>query len=177
MCDSSSTQTTTHRLRANEHSSGSAATGPPIGEAGPDAPEAGQPSTSRFVSLLRSLPLSDRPGVPQCSWYAPVSDAVSTRSGTRIRTREYEASVSRGLPAGFAIPNVLQNVAQTFVVLQEQRHLGDYDLSQNFTRSDVLALVQQADQARIQFQQITDLTIKKFFLACLMTWKVLGNRN
>lgn len=86
-------------------------------------------------------------------------------------------SVSRGLPAGFAVPNVLQNVAQTFVVLQEQRHLGDYDLSQNFTRSDVLALVQQADQARIQFQQITDLTIKKFFLACLMTWKVLGNRN
>lgn len=85
--------------------------------------------------------------------------------------------VARGLPAGFSIPNHLQNVAQTFVELQEQRHLADYDLSQMYSRAEVVALVQQAEQARIQFDQLTDRTMKKFFLACLMAWKTLCNRN
>jgi uncharacterized protein (UPF0332 family) len=85
--------------------------------------------------------------------------------------------VARGLPAGFAIPNDLQNVAQTFVELQEQRHLADYDLSQRFARAEVLALVAQADQARLQFHHMNDRTMQRFFLACLMTWKTLVNRD
>jgi len=86
-------------------------------------------------------------------------------------------SVARGLPAGFAVPNDLRNVAQTFVELQEQRHLADYDFSQNFNRAEVLALVGQAGQARRHFDGWNDPAVKRFFLACLMTWKSLSNRN
>lgn len=86
-------------------------------------------------------------------------------------------AVARGLPAGFAIPNGLQVVARTFVELQEQRHLADYDLSQSFSRAEVVAIVQQAEQARIQFEQLNDRTLKRFFLICLMAWKTLSNRG
>jgi hypothetical protein len=85
--------------------------------------------------------------------------------------------VRRGLPAGFVVPDELRNVAQAFVDLQEQRHLADYDLSWNLTRAQALDLVQQADQARIQFEHWDDRDLKKFFLTCLMTWKVLAQRT
>lgn len=85
-------------------------------------------------------------------------------------------NIERTLPRGFVIPNELQNVAQTYTELQEERHRADYDLSQNFKRSEVLALVRQAEEARRLFQQLNDIVMKKFFLACLMTWKTLNNR-
>ena len=46
--------------------------------------------------------------------------------------------VAKGLPAGFAIPAEIRDLAETFVELQERRHLADYDLTERFKRSDVL---------------------------------------
>lgn len=85
--------------------------------------------------------------------------------------------VLRGLPAGFSVPSRIRNAASTFVDLQELRHTADYDLTRNFTRSEVLTLVQLSDQARVLFHSESDRVKKKFFLACLMTWKTLGNRG
>ncbi len=87
-------------------------------------------------------------------------------------------AIHHKLPPGFAVPGALRNVARTFVELQEQRHLADYDLSENFTRAEVLALVHQAEQALTQFNALTqaDRTVKKFFLACLWAWKGINRR-
>lgn len=41
----------------------------------------------------------------------------------------------------------LRNVAETFVELQEARHLADYDLTSTFSRMDVLAFINAANLA------------------------------
>lgn len=85
-------------------------------------------------------------------------------------------AMSRRLPHGVVVPTALRNVARAFVELQEQRHSADYDLSQTFTRAEVLALVRQAEHALTQFDVVTDRTLKKFFLACLWAWKGIDRR-
>ena len=84
--------------------------------------------------------------------------------------------VAKGLPAGFAIPAEIRELAETFVDLQECRHLADYDLTERFKRSDVLSLINQVE-GRIQaFTQLASSNEKRFFLACLWAWKELANR-
>lgn len=46
--------------------------------------------------------------------------------------------VAKGLPAAFGIPREIQDLATTFVDLQDKRHLADYDLTERFKRSNVL---------------------------------------
>lgn len=86
-------------------------------------------------------------------------------------------AVTRGLPSDFIVPANIRNVAQTFLELQEWRHFADYDLTRNFTRAEVLTLVQESDQAIFKFQHEPDRVARKFFLGCLMVWKSLGNRH
>ena len=84
--------------------------------------------------------------------------------------------VAKGLPAGFAIPVEIRELAETFVDLQESRHLADYDLTERFERSDVLSLIHLVE-GRIQaFTQLASSNEKRFFLACLWAWKELANR-
>ena len=54
--------------------------------------------------------------------------------------------VAKGLPAGFTIPEEIRELAETFVDLQEKRHLADYDLTERFKRSDVLWLIEQVER-------------------------------
>jgi hypothetical protein len=89
-------------------------------------------------------------------------------------------AVLKGLPrnaAGvYAIPREIQDIAKTFAELQEKRHLADYDLTERFRRSDVLALIQQAHDDLKRFSILAASEDKKFFLACLWAWKELSNR-
>jgi hypothetical protein len=55
-------------------------------------------------------------------------------------------------------------------------HAADYDLSQTFSRAEVLALVRQAEHALVQFHHVQDRTLKRFFLACLWAWKGINRR-
>ncbi|MBW3599365.1 MAG: hypothetical protein KY475_19110 [Planctomycetes bacterium] len=87
-----------------------------------------------------------------------------------------KASVAKGLPSGFVVSTEIRHIARTFVNLQEQRHLADYDLSERFRRSDVLLLVDQAENAVRQFKALPASNEKKFFLACLWAWSNLANR-
>ncbi len=84
--------------------------------------------------------------------------------------------VAKGLPAGLAIPAEIRVLAETFVDLQERRHLADYDLTERFKRSDVLSLINQVE-GRIQaFRNLASSNEKRFFLSCLWAWKELANR-
>ena len=41
-------------------------------------------------------------------------------------------SVAKGLPASFTIPGEILKLAETFIDLQDKRHLADYDLTERF---------------------------------------------
>ncbi len=84
--------------------------------------------------------------------------------------------VAKGLPAGFAIPAEIRELAETFVDLQEWRHRADYDLTERFKRSDVLSLIKEVERRIHAFGQLASSNEKRFFLACLWAWKELANR-
>lgn len=84
--------------------------------------------------------------------------------------------ISKRLPDGFVVPPELRDVAQAFVDLQEQRHSADYDLTQTFTKEEVLSLIGQAEYALTQFGRVDDPMSKKFFLSCLWAWKGIVGR-
>ena len=72
--------------------------------------------------------------------------------------------------AGNPIPAQLQDVAQTFIDLQQARHEADYDVSRRFTRSETLDLIDQADQAFIDWSQTRrDPAAEAFMLTLLIT--------
>ena len=75
-----------------------------------------------------------------------------------------KASVSKGLPAGSAVPEEIRQVATAFLTLQEKRNQADYDLTEDFRRSDVLFWVDQAEAAIARFQSLPSSNEKKFFL-------------
>ncbi|MBI2481298.1 MAG: hypothetical protein HYV60_22450 [Planctomycetia bacterium] len=54
--------------------------------------------------------------------------------------------------------------------------MADYDLTERFRRSDVLALIEQARNHVENFASLPSSDDKKFFLACLWAWKELTNR-
>lgn len=102
--------------------------------------------------------------------HATMKEACRSFSGGNL-----PASILPRLPAGFAVPTGLRRVARAFIELQEQRHLADYDLTENFTRDEVLSIVQQAERALTEFNNVGDPT-KKFFLSCLWAWKGIIRR-
>jgi hypothetical protein len=90
-----------------------------------------------------------------------------------------KAKVAKGLPlsdGAYKIPREIQDLAATFVELQEKRHLADYDLTERFSRSDVLTLIEQAKNHVNVFSDLPSSNDKKFFLACLWAWKELSKR-
>jgi len=87
-----------------------------------------------------------------------------------------KAAVAKGLPPTFQIPREIRTLASTFVELQEKRHLADYDLTERFTRSDVMALIEQAETVIEEFAELPPSNERKFFLACLWAWSGLANR-
>ena len=85
-------------------------------------------------------------------------------------------SVEKGLPVGFTIPGEIRKLAGTFVDLQEKRHLADYDLTERFKRSEVLAVIAEVRKDIENFTNQAPSNEKQFFLACLWAWKELSNR-
>jgi hypothetical protein len=55
-------------------------------------------------------------------------------------------------------------------------HLADYDLSERFKRSEVLAVVEQVETVIAQFDAAPATDGRQFFLACLLSWKSLAGR-
>jgi hypothetical protein len=87
-----------------------------------------------------------------------------------------KAAVAKGLPAAFSIPTEIRDLAGTFTDLQERRHLAEYDRTERFRRSDVLALIDQVETALDTFAGLAPSIEKKFFLVCLLAWSTLAGR-
>lgn len=89
-------------------------------------------------------------------------------------------AVIKGLPrdavGNFPIQQAIQDMAYCFVNLQEKRHSADYDRSERFSRSGVLALIDEAQSFVAKFSELAMSDEKRFFLACLWAWKELTNR-
>ncbi len=84
--------------------------------------------------------------------------------------------VAKGLPLGFTIPGEIRELADTFVDLQEKRHLADDDLTERFQRSEILTLISEVRRRSENFRNLPPSNEKRFFLACLWAWKELANR-
>ena len=106
--------------------------------------------------------------------------SVMKQACASFRGGTLKDSVKKGLPTdaagNYVVHASIQKVASTFVELQEKRHLADYDLTERFNRSEVLALVEQAKARVEQFARLPSSDDKSFFLACLWAWKDLSNR-
>jgi len=87
-----------------------------------------------------------------------------------------QAKVSKGLPATFTVPAEVRSLARAFIDLQQKRHLADYDLTERFTRSDVLRATQEVERVITSFRRLAVSNEKRFFLACLWAWSELERR-
>jgi hypothetical protein len=100
-----------------------------------------------------------------------MKDACKSFAGGTLKK-----GVAKGLPVEFTVPREIRKLAGTFVNLQDSRHLADYDLTERFERSDVLALVALVSQDIESFRNLAPSNEKRFFLGCLWAWKELANR-
>jgi hypothetical protein len=75
-----------------------------------------------------------------------------------------------------AISSEIRELAETFVELQERRHVADYDLTDRFKWSNVLLLINLVERRVRAFTELASSDEKHFFLACLWAWKELANR-
>jgi hypothetical protein len=71
-----------------------------------------------------------------------------------------------------SIPTALITVARSFVRLQEERHKADYDVTYQFDRAGVQALVREAEQVFADWALIRNSDECHLFLASLMFWKL-----
>jgi hypothetical protein len=72
---------------------------------------------------------------------------------------------------GLVIPREIIEVAEAFLDLQDERHLADYDLSQNYTRKEVQSLVVTARKAFSNWELVKNTPMAKLFLACFQLKK------
>jgi hypothetical protein len=103
--------------------------------------------------------------------HSAMRDACISFAGGQLK-----ASLTKGLPVGFSVPLAIRQVAWAFTQVQERRHLADYDRSERFLRSEVLARIEQIETAIEDFNALALSNEKKFFLACLLAWKSLTRR-
>ena len=80
-------------------------------------------------------------------------------------------------PSGkYLVADGIKNISRLFKEIQLKRHQADYDLSEKFQRSEVLALIQEVEQQVQDFSTLPRSDDRQFFLICLLTWKELANR-
>ena len=66
------------------------------------------------------------------------------------------------------MPLELRRLAGAFVELQQARHEADYDLGRDFTRREVIDLVETAEQAVADLEVVRRTDIGKAFLVSLL---------
>ena len=64
----------------------------------------------------------------------------------------------------------LIKVAEAFVDLQQARHDADYNLALRFSRRDVLDLINQADQAVVDWRDVRNTDAADTFLVGLLAF-------
>ena len=107
--------------------------------------------------------------------HSTMKDACKSFAGGQL-PKSVERPLPKSTGGGYVVSKPIQNIAAIFVDLQEERHLADYDLSKQFKRSDVLALIEQTAAYISTFSTLPASHDRQFFLVCLLTWKELRNR-
>lgn len=70
------------------------------------------------------------------------------------------------------LPPQIVDIAKNFVLLQEARHKPDYDPAEQFDRTSVQGLVNNAERAFLLWEQIRNTDDARVFVASLMFWKL-----
>jgi uncharacterized protein (UPF0332 family) len=70
-----------------------------------------------------------------------------------------------------AIPPALQEIAETFVDLLQERHDADYDLIRRFSKNEASVLVERAERAFAEWPKIATSQAGRFFLVWLLICK------
>lgn len=93
--------------------------------------------------------------------------SIMRAASKRIQNAQQSASTGndRGVVAD------LKAVAKTFVQLQEQRHIADYDNDRFWTRTEALAQVKSAEQAFSAWRPIRNEQIAQAYLVSLIVKK------
>lgn len=84
--------------------------------------------------------------------------------------RPYVLLISEGV-----LPELVE-IAQSFVVLQDERHSADYDTNRSFGRGDALAHVALAEQVFSKWATVRGTPQANVFLMMLFFWKPLAAR-
>lgn len=92
-------------------------------------------------------------------------------------SRRFAAGNLLPTPSGeIRVPEPLQKVAETFVVLQEQRHQADYNLARLFRREETEILLDRVVECLTLWEQDhgRDATARLYLAALLGGERVLG---
>lgn len=104
------------------------------------------------------------------------------RGFTHMAMKEACAEFGKGTPRDllkpfwilYAVPSCtpLQNLANIFVDLQQERHRADYDLSRPLTQQEAILLVERARLALTEWQNLkkNSPALAQFFALCLFSW-------
>ena len=76
------------------------------------------------------------------------------------------------LTGGLPIPPEIQQVAETFINLQEERHAADYDVTARYTRLEVRNFIQEAEAAFGLWEVIRNHQVATLYLGAML----LGNK-
>jgi hypothetical protein len=87
------------------------------------------------------------------------------------RSLEHSFAKSQCVARNTIVPLTLRDVANAFVVLQEGRHLADYDPFVSFFRRDVDAYIQQAEQAVTALEGASTADRRTFAVALMLRSK------
>ena len=93
--------------------------------------------------------------------------------GSAQLTGNIQKSLPKNLTGQYVIPKPIQRVSAVFRELQGVRHLADYDLSEYFRRSEVILLIDQAEDAIRDFASQPPSDDRHFFLVALLAWNDL----
>lgn len=97
--------------------------------------------------------------------------------GMKAVSRRFAAGNLLPTPSGeIRVPEPLQKVAETFVVLQEQRHQADYNLARLFRREETEILLDRVVECLTLWEQDhgRDATARLYLAALLGGERVLG---
>ena len=107
------------------------------------------------------------------------SDELQARTARTLdhgtMARASRAFAAGALPKGLQflqpIDGDLRLVGATFVEMQEQRHLADYNTQINFTRKETLLLIDQTEDAFDAYTRVQNSDAATYFLFALFFYK------
>lgn len=137
--------------------------------------------STAYYSLFHLL--SKEGGARVCATNPPSLAAVVQRSLSHSDMKSAARALTQTnlprlyldlMPGG--VPRDLVDVAQAFVVLQEERHAADYDTNRRFDRLHALAKVGEAEDAFRKWRAVRASPEAVVFLTLMFFWKSLSNR-